>query len=250
MKQVLVIGGAGGLGRAIVARLLEGRLEVVVAGKNRPADSRVRKSYEMDPSGVEWRSLYATIEADTRAPIDALVFVAGIGAFGKTASFPIEQARAVFEVNFWACTTSAAQIAEFWSGAGRPGTFIGVLSLAARRAVPFEAYYSASKAAADRFLQCLDLEYASRGIRILSALPGMLNTGFRESAQWYGLTPPRVAPTTDVGSAARAIERMLNGARKASIIGWRERIIDVADRLAPGLYDKAVLRRRMARLGG
>jgi NAD(P)-dependent dehydrogenase (short-subunit alcohol dehydrogenase family) len=250
MKQVLVIGGGGGLGRAIVARLLDRQFEVVVAGRSRPADRRVTRSYAIDFSGLDWRSLYTTIETDIKAPIDALVFVAGIGGFGKTALFPLEQARTLFEINFWACTSAAAQIAEFWASSGRAGTFIGVLSLAARRPVPFEAYYSASKAAADRFLQCLDLEYGSRGIRILSALPGVLNTTFRESAQWYGLGPSRGGRTTDVCSAACAIERMLKGTRTARIIGWRERIIDIADRLAPGLYEQAVLRRRAARLDG
>jgi short-subunit dehydrogenase len=208
----------------------------------------VRHFYEVNPGDLDWPLFYRTVEQDTGAPIDGLVFVAGLGAFGKTSSFPVERARAIFELNFWACTTAAARLAEHWSGGGRSGTFVAVLSLAARRAVPFEAYYCASKAAADRFLQCLDLEYAPRGIRFVSALPGVLNTPFRERAEWYGLSPDRTDCGMDVKTAAQAIERLLNGRRKANIIGWRERIIDLADRLAPGLYDQAVLRRRIAKL--
>jgi len=32
------------------------------------------------------------------------------------------------------------------------------------------------------------------------------------------------------------------------VIGWRERTIDLADRLFPGLYDRAVLRKRVQNL--
>jgi short-subunit dehydrogenase len=160
----------------------------------------------------------------------------------------LERARAIFELNFWACTAAAGGIAHYWSESQRAGTFVAVLSLAARRAVPFEAYYSASKAAAQRFLECLDLEYAPKRIRFLSALPGVLNTPFRERADWYGMKAGGADQATDVQKAARAIERLLKGKRKAQIIGWRERAIDLADRFAPGLYERVVLRPRVAKI--
>jgi hypothetical protein len=34
------------------------------------------------------------------------------------------------------------------------------------------------------------------------------------------------------------------------VIGWRERTIDLADRIAPGLYDRLVLRQRVRRVIG
>jgi short-subunit dehydrogenase len=248
MKQVLVVGGSGGLGTAIVRELIDRKLAPVVAGRSKCPDSRVRYSYVIDASVQDWGSFYVDIEKHTGSPIDAVVFVSGVGAFGQTSLFPQERARAMFELNFWACTTAAVRIAEHWSSRGRAGTFVGVLSLAARLAVPFEAYYAASKTAADRFLQCLDLEYTSKGIRFLSALPGVLNTPFRERAEWYGIEPSMTGQGTDVGMAARAIGKLLRGGRRARIIGWRERIIGFADRVAPGLYDYAILRRRVLRL--
>jgi uncharacterized protein len=248
MKQVLVVGGAGALGSALVRQLLDQKLEVVVAGRTATADERVRKSYLIDGTNVDWRSLYSTIEKDSGTPIDGVVFVAGTAAYGRTACFPLERARTIFELNFWACTTAAKLIAEHWARAGSEGKFVAVLSMVARRAVPFEAYYSASKAAAARFLECLDLEYAPKHIRFLCALPGMLNSPFRRQAEWYGLKPSLDERGSDVHGTARAIRRLLMGRRKARIIGWRERTIDLADRLAPGLYERAVLRRRSARV--
>ncbi len=245
MKQVLVVGGAGTLGSALVKQLLDDGSEVVVAGRTRAVDGRVRHSYVIDATSVDWRSLYSTIENDSGAAIDAMVFVAGTAAYGRTASFPSERARTIFELNFWACTTAARSIGEHWAEAQRAGKFVAVLSIVARRAVPFEAYYSASKAAAARFLECLDLEYAPMHIRFLSAFPGVLNTPFRRQAEWYGIEPNFGDRGADVRRTARAIQQLLEGNRNARVIGWRERAIDLADRLVPGLYDRTVLRRRV-----
>ncbi len=243
MRQVLVVGGAGALGSAVVAQLLERGIEVAVAGRAMPAEQRIRHSYLIDAATVDWRSLYSTLEDDSGAPIDGLVFVAGTAAYGKTALFPPERARSIFELNFWACSTAARSIAEHWDDAGRAGTFVAVLSIVARRAVPFEAYYSASKAAAARFLECLDLEYATRRMRFVAAFPGMMNTPFRSRAEWYGLKPASDRKGADVTTIARAIRQLIERNRRSRIIGWRERAIDLADRLAPGLYDRLLLRR-------
>jgi len=247
MKQVLVVGGVGGLGSALVRQLLEQNLRVVVAGRARTADNRVRHSYIIDATCADWRSLYSTIEIETGTPIDAVVFVAGTAAYGITALFPPERARSIFELNFWASANAAKSVAEHWAETQRRGTFVAVLSIVALRAVPFEAYYSASKAAAARFLQCLAFEYAPKGIRFVSTFPGTLNTPFRGTADWYGIEPSFAERGADVQGTARAILKLLEGSRTARVIGWRERIIDLADRLAPGLYDHMILRRRAER---
>lgn len=247
MKQVLVVGGNGRLGSALVEQLLDRQLAVVVAGRTTSDNRRIRHSYVIDASSVEWRSFYATVEKDSGLLIDGVIFVAGTAAYGRTVLFPPERARTIFELNFWGCTTAAKLIADHWAEAQRPGKFVAVLSIVARRAVPFEAYYSASKAAAARFLECLDLEYAPRHIRFLSAFPGVLNTPFRRQAEWYGIEPTFGDRGADVRRTARAIQQLLEGSRNARVIGWRERAIDLADRLVPGLYDRTVLRRRVGK---
>ncbi len=248
MKKTLVVGGAGALGSEIVRQLLDRGIEVVVAGRRAAADARVRRSWTTDATQAEWGHLYAAIERETGSPVDSVVFVAGKAAFGKTALLSAEGARSLFELNFWACTGAARAAAEHWAGAARSGAFLAVLSIAARRAVPFEAYYSASKAAAARFLECLDLEYRGRGLRFLAAFPGALDTPFRKQAEWLGIEPTFAEGGADVRGTARAILAILDGRRRARVIGWRERSIALADRVAPGLYDRVVLRRRVARM--
>jgi short-subunit dehydrogenase len=249
MKQILVIGGTSGLGGAVVKKLLDRGDKVVVLGRTKPADeSRIQKFYSADASAVDWPTQYSEIERESGAPIDMVIFVAGSGVFGSTNLIPVERARQMFELNFWACASAARAAAEYWSGQGRTGKFAAILSIAARRAVPFEAYYSASKAATARFLECLQLEYAHKGIDFLCAFPGLLNTGFRRHAEWYGFEPVFADEGADVSQTAQAVLSLLEGKRRARVIGWRERCIDLADRMLPGLYDRIVLRARMQKL--
>jgi short-subunit dehydrogenase len=191
---------------------------------------------------------FGTIEKETGAPIDAIIFVAGSAVFGRTLAIPLERARETLELNFWACTSAARAGAEYWCARNRSGKFIAILSIAARQAIPFEAYYSASKAATARFLECLQFEYDHRGIEFICAYPGALRTPFRSRSEWYGLIPRNCSQGMDVRKPAQAVLNLLAGRRKAEVIGWRERAIDLAGRLVRGLYNRAVLQRRAKKL--
>ena len=249
MKQMLVVGGGTGLGNAVVKNLLEHNREVVVLGRTKPSDElRIKKFYGIDGTAVDWPSLYSTIERDTSSSIDAVIFVAGIGVFGKTNLVPVDRVRQVFELNFWACASAARAAAEYWTAQGEAGKFLAVLSIAALRAVPLESYYAASKAATARFLECLQLEYRHRGIEFICAFPGLLKTAFRRNAEWYGLKPAFANEGADVHETAQAVIALLEGKRRTRILGWRERTIAITDRLLPGLYDRLVLRSRVKRL--
>lgn len=246
MKQAVIVGGGRGLGRALVNNLIERDHKVVVIGRTKPPEElQIERFYGIDATAIDWPSLYSAIEKDNGAPIDVVIFVAGSAVFGKTNLIPLERARQVFELNFWACTAAAKAAADYWSDRRLAGKFLAILSIAARRAVPFEAYYSASKAATARFLECLQLEYAHKGIDFISAFPGLLKTEFRRRAEWYGFEPTFADQGADVKKTAKAVLDLLEGRRKTRVLGWRERAIDLADRVWPGLYDRAVLQMRV-----
>jgi len=228
--------------------LLDQHYKIVVSGRTPPADQRIEKFYPIDARSVDWRSFYLTVEKETAAPINAVIFVAGAAVFGKTVLVPLERARHTFELNFWACATAASAAAEYWSEKNQAGKFVAILSIAARRAVPFEACYSASKAAAARFLECLQLEYGPKNIEFVCAFPGLLRTSFRRHAEWYGIEPAFLDEGADIQKTAKTVVELLKGERKARVIGWRERSIDLVDRLMPGLYDRVVLRHRIKSL--
>ncbi|HKW64941.1 MAG TPA: SDR family NAD(P)-dependent oxidoreductase [Candidatus Acidoferrum sp.] len=249
MKQILVVGGGTGLGGAIVKNLADGDRNVIVAGRTKPpAELPIREFHSVDAANADWPFQFSAIEKETGATLDAVIFVAGSGVFGKVNLIPVEKARQIFELNFWACASAARAAAEYWAGKGQPGKFVAILSLAALRAVPLESYYAASKAATARFLECLRLEYGHRRIEFISVFPGLLNTGFRRNAKWYGLKPAFADEGADVHKTAQAVVDLLEGRRRAQVLGWKERTIALADRWLPGFYDRFVLRSRVERL--
>ena len=241
-RHALVISPHGGVGGAVARELARRGTRVSGAGRTPPDAGVVSAFLSVDFATADWPALYERAAAG--GPLDAVVYAAGAGAFGRTGEIPFHEARATFEVNFWALEEAARAAVARWEHERTPGCFLAVLSIAGRRAVPFEAFYGASKAAAVRFLETLQLE-VSEGIRLVPACPGLIRTSFREHARWFGLANQ----TGDYGASpdetASALCDLLEGTRTVRVLGWRERAIDLADRLFPGLYDRMVLRRRV-----
>jgi len=85
------------------------------------------------------------------------------------------------------------------------------------------------EAAAARFLECLQLEYAHKHIESRALFPGMLSTPFRSQSEWYGLKPV----PAEKGAPFKKLQRRLSSCEEQAqlkVIGWRERSIDLADR--------------------
>jgi short-subunit dehydrogenase len=246
LRHVLVIAPHGEVGGAVAHELKRRGLRVSGAGRTPPEAGIVDAFYAIDFADASWPTLYD--KAAAGGPLDGIVYAAGCASFGRTAAIPPEEARAAFEVNFWALAGAAQAAAVRWSRDTTPGCFLAVLSIAGRRAIPFEAYYGASKAAAVRFLEALQLE-SSSGVRFIGACPGIVRTSFRDRAPWHGMTAPKSDYGATPQAAASALCDLLAGSRRSRLLGWRERTIDLADRFLPGLYDRLVLRPRVGKTG-
>ncbi len=243
-RHALVISPHGGVGSAVARELRRRGARVSGAGRTPPVEGVVDDFHAVQLAGLDWTELFEKVAAG--GPLDAIVYATGTAAFGRTPAIPVEEARATFEVNFWPLAAAACAAAARWEREGTDGSFLAVLSISGRRAVPFEAYYGASKAAALRFLEALQLE-VSPSIRLVAACPGLLGTSFREQSRWFGLVPTESRYHSSPERTAEALCDLLDGSRRIRILGWRERAIDLADRILPGLYDRLVLRRRVSR---
>lgn len=183
----------------------------------------------------------AFARARAHASIDALVYVSGAPAMGKTLAVPEKAARESFEVNFWGLDRTVREVLPAMS-AQRKGSIVAVLSLAAVRAVPHESYYAASKAAAARYLECLAHEAAAANVAVGYVAPGFIDTGFYKRGGWFGMDVPSVngsgTTPSDVADACLEMASGSTSVHPSKVLGWRERVIVMADRVAPGLYDR------------
>ena len=98
--------------------------------------------------------------------IDILINNAGFGISGAIEFTPPQEARRQFDVNFFGMVQQ---------GGGR---IVNMSSVAAPIAIPFQAYYSASKAAVRTYSLALASEVRPFGIEVCVIMPGDIATGF------------------------------------------------------------------------
>jgi NAD(P)-dependent dehydrogenase (short-subunit alcohol dehydrogenase family) len=184
--------------------------------------------------------------------LDAVVANAGWGLDGAVEQTSIEQAKRLLETNFWGVVrvVQAALPVMRRQGGGR---LVLVSSLGGIVALPFEAFYSASKFALEGYGEALAYEVAPFGIDVTLLEPGNVRTEFTQNRLDVG--PPEgddpyadaVAKAVAVrkrdeqngvppGDVAAAIVRLLESRhprRRVSVGKPQERVGLIAKRLLP-----------------
>ena len=180
---VVVTGGTGALGGAVVARLLrEGALPVVTArdgGEPRGAAPR---------GGVRTRRLDL---ADERAvgelfaefpDVWASVHLAGGFAMAPVEETSADDFRKMFETNAVTCFTCCREAVRRMSARGGGGRIVNVAARPAAVPVGGMVAYSASKAAVASITQSLAEEVKGAGILVNAVLPSVMDTPANRAA--------------------------------------------------------------------
>jgi NAD(P)-dependent dehydrogenase (short-subunit alcohol dehydrogenase family) len=193
-RTVIITGGTGGLGRAVVAAFAADDWRVVVLDV-RPADLQGAEVVEADltDAGDVARAVnVATGEA--AAPLRAVAnLVGGFAADQPVAGTPFEVFEAQFALNLRPTylVTQAALPALVAAGGG---SIVCVSSRAALYPFAGAAGYCASKAAVITFAQVVAREHGGDGVRCNAVLPKAIDTPANRAAmlpeQHGSLTPP------------------------------------------------------------
>lgn len=176
--QVAVItGGAGGIGRALGAALEAQGARVLLA------DIAGEGVFACDVTRPEDCTALAD-EAWTRfGRVDLLIANAGIGgASGRLAQVPLEDARRVFEVNFWGVWNACAAFAPRMAAQEHPSAIYNVASENALFcAMPRSAAYIASKHAVLGLTENLREDLPPH-VHVGTIIPGWVATGINPAA--------------------------------------------------------------------
>jgi Short-chain dehydrogenases of various substrate specificities len=179
LKKVAVItGGSGGIGKAVARRFLQGGYIVYeLSRKGKDADGIIHLTADVtDPAAVE-ASFAKVYKAQGR--IDIVVSNAGFGISGATEFTPIEEAKRLFDVNFFGMAASAKTAIPYLRET--KGRIISTSSAAGAIPIPFQSYYSASKAAINALCEAIRCEVRPFGVTACCVLPGDVKTGFTEA---------------------------------------------------------------------
>ncbi len=109
--------------------------------------------------------------------IDIVINNAGFGISGSIEDTSIEDAKRIFDVNFFGMLNGVQEAVPYLRKFGG-GTIVNISSVAAPLSIPFQGFYSASKAAVSSLSEALRIEVAPFNIRVTCILPGDVKTDF------------------------------------------------------------------------
>ena len=167
MNVALVTGSSSGIGQAVAERFRSAGWTVV--GFSR------REGVDLTDDASVAAGLKLALERHGR--IDVLVNNAGTGIFGVAEFARTEDIRRQFEVNFFAAVALTQKVLGIMRGQGG-GRIVNVASAAALFPLPFQSYYTATKAALLAWSRSLAGEVGRLGIKVSAVCPGDVKTGF------------------------------------------------------------------------
>lgn len=186
--DVLVAGGTGALGAAVLRELLAAGYPVTATWLVEDERDRVQSSLP----GAERLSLVHANLTDP-ASVDAVVadvpdlgavvnLVGGYAAGPRVHETDPEAFEAMLRLNLRPGFLLARAAMPRLVGAGG-GAFVGVSARAALRPFPGAAGYITAKAAVLAFVQALDAEYRNQGVRCNAILPSVIDTPANRRSQ-------------------------------------------------------------------
>lgn len=226
-RRVLVTGAGGGIGDAIARRMA--RAGYVVLGTVRNPRRAEQRTEDATRAGlaIRYLPLQLTDESQVDAVashveaeggVDVLVHNAGFGVFGAVEDVDTGAAARQFAVNVFGPLALTRRLLPGLRA--RHGHIIWIGSLAGRIALPFQAHYSATKAAIASISDAMRIELAPHGVRVTCVEPSDFATGF---------TDARCVLRGDESSYASALERCLKEVEKqergASDPDWVARVV-------------------------
>jgi len=186
-KVVLITGASAGIGRA-TADLLHAAGWTVVGASRRGTSSGGWQPLKMDVDDDESTSRGVAGVVREHGSLDAVVASAGWGLAGAVERTPIGQAKAQVETNFWGVVRVVQSALPVMRGQ-HGGRLVLVSSIGGLIALPFQAFYSASKYALEGYAEALGYEVEPFGIHVTLVEPGNIHTDFTASRHTIGADP-------------------------------------------------------------
>lgn len=114
--------------------------------------------------------------------IDILINCAGYGISGAVEFTELSDAKNQFDVNFFGMVNMNKAVLPYMRK-NKGGRIVNISSVAAVAHIPFQTYYSASKAAIESYTCALGNEVAPFGISVTAIQPGDICTPFTQARE-------------------------------------------------------------------
>ena len=180
-KVVIITGGTSGIGLETAKCLADAGCKVYEFSR-REGDYPFMRHLRVDIS--DEAQVHAAVEKvyACEGRIDVLVNNAGFGISGAFEFTDAADARKLMDVNLFGMNNTIRAVLPHMRHAGR-GRIVNLSSVAGPLPIPFQSWYSISKAAVNALTMALANEVHCYGISVCCVMPGDIKTGFTAARQ-------------------------------------------------------------------
>ena len=247
--MVVLMGASSGIGRERALRFARKGAKVVVSargeeGLNSLVEEIRREGGEAiaviaDTSEFEQVEAVAERAAEEYGRLDTWVHLAAVGLFATFEETTPEEFARVIEVNLMGQAYGAMAALPHIKREGG-GALIHVSSMGAKRSIPLQSAYCASKHGIDGFLESLRVELRREKlpISVTQVMPATINTPFFDKARTkLGVKPVAPPPIYQPGIVSEAILYAAENPARDLVVGGAAKAVILSQALSPRLLD-------------
>ena len=192
-QRFIVTGASSGIGEGVALLLNELGATVIGIGRNvGRLEAMKAKSKTPDRMFLEVKELtediaglpgYVKALKDKYGKFSGMAYCAGISSIIPIRMFEYDEARRIYDVNYFAPMFMTKGIVDRRNNIGQGTSLVYLSSIDAAMASKGQPLYSGSKAALATSVKAIAKEVAPAGIRMNSVLPSMIKTPMTLNAQ-------------------------------------------------------------------
>ncbi len=183
-KVAIVTGGSGGIGRCTAAALSRAGCRVYeLSRRERPAEGVIHLTADVTDEEQTRAAVEQVMEREGQ--IDILVNNAGFGISGAAEYTRTEDSHAQLELNLFGMDNATRAVLPHMRRQ-RKGRIVCMSSIAGILPIPFQLWYSVSKAAINAYVLALQNEVRPYGITVCAVMPGDIASGFTDNRRKSG----------------------------------------------------------------
>ena len=170
--------------------------------------------------------------------IDTWVNNAGVSAYGRIEEMSLEDARRIFDTNYWGVVHGSLAALPHLRLEG--GALINVGSILSSTGYPLQGHYTASKHAVKGFTDSLRIEVEASALPVSVTLiqPAAIDTPYPQHAKSYlGVEPKHMPPVYAPEVVADAIVHCAEHPERDVLIGGAGKVFSATEKYAPRLGD-------------
>jgi NAD(P)-dependent dehydrogenase (short-subunit alcohol dehydrogenase family) len=248
-QVVAVVGAASGIGRDTALRFARMGAKVSLSARSQSGLESLAEEIRSfggeaitvvaDVSDFEQVKAIAEKTVAAFGRLDTWVHAPATSVFATFENLSPEEFKRVIDVSLMGQVYGAMAALPYLRQEGR-GALIHVSSMEGRRSLPYQSAYSTAKHGVEGFLESLRVELMHENvpISVTSIKPSVINTPFyNNGATKLGVKPTGIPPYYQPSLVTDAIVYAAEHSTRDLIVGDVGKILDVLQRVSPGLVD-------------